>query len=416
MLMQRICEPDREQDMVTRQLLAQDRIPQGKVASAASGLDTLTLEFVTDATMIEADWRALEQYDCNSLHQGFDWCQAFARANGRPLRALRGSRDGRTMMILPLVIVRARGIRLARFPGGGFNNINTGLFAPDIGGTDAAASAMFKRHLRQALSGHADLLHLDKVPLAWRGARSPLGGLQHIESQNHAFQLTLRDGFDETLSQLNAKSRKRKHRIQTRRLAEIGGFEHVIAKTPAEGHALLDLFFRQKGQRLEAFGLPDVFAPDSVRDFLHRLVDVPAQGTDQPLLLHAIRLTGEHAGHVPAIASLSRKGDHVICQFSSIDDTVCPEASPGELLFWLMIEEACRTKAAIFDFGIGDQAYKRSWCTQETVQYDFVLPISTLGRVMVPATLAVTKAKAAIKRHPAVYKTVQKWRSRRQAK
>jgi CelD/BcsL family acetyltransferase involved in cellulose biosynthesis len=410
MLTQRMCEPDREQDMVTPELTTSN--PPLKMI----GLASLTLDFMADATAIEAEWRLLDRENGNSLHQGFDWCQAWAKAEGRPLQALTGSHNGRILMILPLDIERARGISIARFPGGGFNNINTGLFDPSIAAASSGEIEKFKRDVRTALAGHADLLHLDRVPLDWRGKRNPLGDLPHIESQNHAFQLTLLSSFDETLTQLNAKSRKRKYRVQTRRLAEIGGFEHVIAATPAEGHALLDLFFKQKGQRLEAFGLPDVFAPEDVRHFLHGLVDVVPQGTDHPLVLHAIRLKGEHEGHVLAIASLSRKGDHVICQFSSIDDTLCPEASPGELLFWLMIEDACRSKAALFDFGIGDQAYKRSWCNQETVQHDLVLPVSVLGRVMVPATIAITKAKAAIKRHPAVYKAVQRWRSRHQAK
>lgn len=408
MLTQPICEPDREQDMA-----AADASSAGPTETI--GLDALALDFVFDGGALASEWRALERTDQISLHQGFDWCQAWAQAHGKPLMVLRGMFEGRTLMLLPLDIVHARGLGIARFPGGGFNNMNTGLFDPSIAAPDKARMQAFRHKLRQALSGHADLLHLDRVPLAWRGMQSPLRGIQNIESQNHAFQLNLRESFDATLSQLNAKSRKRKFRIQTRRLSELGGFEHVIAATAEDGHALLETFFRQKGQRLQAFGLPDVFAPEDVRKFLHCLVDVPPRGADHPLSLHAIKLKGEHDGHVLAVAALSRKGDHVICQFSSIDDTLCPEASPGELLFWLMIEEACRSKAAIFDFGIGDQAYKRSWCNQETVQHDLVLPISTFGRIMVPATIAMTRAKAAIKRHPAVYKAVQKWRSRHPA-
>ena len=64
-----------------------------------------------------------------------------------------------------------------------------------------------------------------------------------------------------------------------------------------------------------------------------------------------------------AIAGLSRKGDHVICQFGSIDDTIAADASPGEFLFYLAIQKLCGQGVRLFDFGIGDQPYKRSWCT-----------------------------------------------------
>ena len=68
-------------------------------------------------------------------------------------------------------------------------------------------------------------------------------------------------------------------------------------------------------------------------------------------------------GRIVAISGLSRKGDHVICQFGSIDEDIAADASPGELLFYLMIRKCKAEGVALFDFGIGDQAYKRSWCT-----------------------------------------------------
>lgn len=159
------------------------------------------------------------------------------------------------------------------------------------------------------------------------------------------------------------------------------------------------------------FGLPDVFSQPEIRDFFHRLLDVPMAGHDAPLILQAIRLRGAHAGHISAIASLSRKGDHVICQFSSIDETICPEASPGELLFWLMIEKACREGVSVFDFGVGDQLYKRNWCRQETIQHDILIPLTWKGALMRPLLVGVTKAKAAIKRNPQLYALAQRWRA-----
>jgi CelD/BcsL family acetyltransferase involved in cellulose biosynthesis len=159
------------------------------------------------------------------------------------------------------------------------------------------------------------------------------------------------------------------------------------------------------------FGLPDVFHAASTRAFFHRLLDVPQRGADSPLALHAVRLRGSPEGHIAAIAGLSRKGDHVICQFSSIDDSLCPGASPGELLFWLMIESCCREGASIFDFGIGDQPYKRSWCTVESIQHDILIPVSWKGALAKPLLLATTKAKAAIKRNPQIYALMQRWRA-----
>ncbi len=371
----------------------------------------LTLTVTDNPASVENEWRRLEGFTKNSLHQGFDWCTAWAKANGRELTVVTATANGRMLVLLPFDIVAEKGIRIARFPGDRFNNINSGLFDIDLATPDAEEEQNFAFALRQALSGKADLVLLDNVPLHWRGLTHPLAGLATIENQNHSFQLPLFPNFEATLAQLNAKSRRKKFRSSVRKLDTVGGYDHVVATEHDEKHALLDLFFRQKGERLRMFGLPDVFSQPEIRDFFHRLLDVPMVGHDAPLVLHAIRLRGDHAGHISAIASLSRKGDHAICQFSSIDETICPEASPGELLFWLMIEQSCREGASVFDFGVGDQPYKRNWCRQETVQHDILLPINWKGSLVRPLLIGMTKAKATIKRNPYLYSIAQRWRS-----
>src|SRR5690606_2107147 len=235
--------------------------------------------------------------------------------------------------------------------------------------------------LRCCLAPHADLLMMRALPLAWNGIANPLAGLATAENPNPSFQLPLLGDMEKTIAQLNAKSRRKKYNVQRRRMEAVGGFEHICPQTVAEQHALLDVFFEQQALGFATSGMPDVFQPPELRRFLHGLLDSPRTGTDTPLTLHALRLCGEHAGRVVAISGLSRKGGHVLCQFGSIDDQLCPEASPGELLFWLIIEESARQGASVFDFGMGDQPYKRSWCTQTTRMYDILLPLTWKGRI-----------------------------------
>ncbi|MGK6312861.1 GNAT family N-acetyltransferase [Neorhizobium sp. DT-125] len=385
--------------------------PGEPTGAEAVRFSALMIAVASDPRTAESEWRRLENFAINSLHQGFGWCLGWTEAHGREFAIVQGIAKGRTLLILPLEIVLEKGVKIARFPGDRFNNINTGLFDPDLAAPDAEELLNFAYALRIALKDRADLVVLDNIPLRWRGLRHPLTELATIENQNRSFQLPLFADFEATIAQLNAKSRRKKFRSSSRKIEAIGGYEYIVPRGHDEKHALLDLFFRQKGERLRLFGLPDVFQPREIRDFFHRLLDVPTEGSDTPLVLHAIRLRGEHEGHIPAIAGLSRKGGHVICQFSSIDETVCPEASPGELLFWLTIERSCREGAAIFDFGIGDQPYKRNWCSQETVQHDILLPLTWKGSMARPLLIGMTRAKAAIKRNPDLYSALQRWRA-----
>src|SRR5690606_35264730 len=75
---------------------------------------------------LETRWRALEADNNLSLHQSYDWCHAWAKTHACTLLILEGFSEGRTHLILPLEIVRHGPVRIARFLGSAFSNINTG--------------------------------------------------------------------------------------------------------------------------------------------------------------------------------------------------------------------------------------------------------------------------------------------------
>jgi CelD/BcsL family acetyltransferase involved in cellulose biosynthesis len=388
---------------------ADDRTASIPTQPAAT--DQLRVDVFDSMATLEAEWRSLERDDLNSLHQSYEWCIAWAENFRRPLAIIRGSIGDHTAFILPLEIIRSRGVRLAEFIGGQHNNINTGLFSVQFlenGDLTAAHAAI----ISAALRGKADVVILRNIPLEWRGRRSPLATLTSIENQNHAYQLPFLGSFEASLKQVNAKRRRKKFKHQSRILDAKGGYEYMIAEADQQD-ALLDLFFRQKAIRFQDAGLPDAFKDARIKAALHAMLHRHEGGsTDATLQMHALRLKGEHEGHIPAIAALSRKGDHVICQFASIDEALVAEASPGELLFWLMIERLHREGVALFDFGIGNQTYKRSWCPMETVQHDIFLPISAKGRMAAMVERGITRAKIAIKSNRRLYAFIQRMRAR----
>ena len=362
---------------------------------------------------LEAEWRALAAADINSLHQGYDWCRAWIDAYRRPLQIVEGRMDGEIAFILPLEIVRGRLFTKAEFIGAHHANLNTGLISEAF--LDAATPdlmAIIAADIRDRIAG-ADCVILNNMPGVWRGRPLPFSMLPRVENQNRAFQLPVKATFVETLAQLNAKRRRKKYSVGHRRLEALGGYEHVVAETDVEKHELLDLFFTQKAARLAEFGLPNTFACAKTRKFLHSAVVQPQTASEFPLRMHALRMTGgEFAGEMPAVAGLSRKGDHVIVQFCSIGSGPTTDASPGELLFHLMIEKYNSENVAVFDFGIGAMAFKSSWCTEETVQFNVTIPVTSLGRLAALKEEMATKLKTMIKQNPAVYAFVQKLRTR----
>lgn len=370
----------------------------------------ISVDILTDMGAAKADWLRLERDPLNSLHQSHAWCAAWGQAMGNPVAIIRGQISGRTVFLIPLEIIHKGPFRIARFPGGNFNNINTGLFDDEFARQCTPQDAQqILMEIRNQLRDRVDVLALQNIPLNWRGRQHPLSALATSENQNRSFQLPLLPRFEDTLAQVNAKRRRKKFRVQTKRLDESGGYEHYLTRDPQEQHALLNVFFQQKAERFAVQKIPDVFRAAEIQTFFHSLLDVPFQAENVPLELHAIRLPG-HDNAIAAIAGLSRKGDHVICQFGSIHPYLAADASPGELLFWLMIEKSCKEGAAIFDFGIGDQLYKRSWCTVETVQHDVFRALSFKGYLPALAYRAVAGLKTFIKAHPKLYGFIQSLR------
>lgn len=406
---QRLDVLEQKFDAVAQAEAGISRLRQLSVKLAMAELD---IQLFDRMEPLEEEWRALERDNLSSLHQSYDWCAAWVAAFRRPLAILRGSSGNRTAFILPVEIIASRGMRIAKFIGADHSNINTGLFSQDFAAdSDTVDSHHLAARLRAALAGKADLLLLQNIPLEWRSRRNMLSGLPMVQNQNHAYQLPFLDTFEKTLQQLNAKSRRKKFRAQSRRLEAVGGFDYIAPEASSEQHELLDMFFRLKSARFASLGLPDVFADAETKAFLHGLID-KRNGDNFGLQMRALRLKGDYEGRIAALSGISRKGDHVICQFGAIDEDLVADASPGEFLFWQMISGLHGKGVALFDFGLGDQTYKRSWAPVETDHYDVVLPISGIGIAAGTAHRAITRGKAFIKARPGLYKFAQNIRTK----
>lgn len=380
--------------------------------ASARGEAALDVSLYLSADAVAADWLVLEASPLVSAHNSFGWCKAWMATHTDPVLFVHGAIEGRCAFILPLEVVPGPVGKAARFIAGPFSNINTGLMSQEF--VDVATPETMEKvggAIRSVLQGQVDLVMLANMPPLWRGQRNPFTMLTSIENQNKSFQLPLLDTFEKTLAQINAKRRRKKFRCSVKHLETLGGYEHVVATTQAEAETILATFFRQKAARFQTLGLPNVFQPPAVQAFFSALAKVPAQGGPGLLQLHAVRLRGAHEGEIAAIAGVTRKGCHVICHFGSISETISAAASPGEFLFYLMIEQFNKDGIKLFDFGIGDQTYKRSWCTVETEQRDVLLPITALGKLASFACISVTLAKTAIKAHPQLYSMVQRFRS-----
>lgn len=349
-------------------------------------------------------WQALEADPAMTFHQSRVWVDAWTKGTGTEIFLVTLEQDGSPFAILPLEIETAAGLKIARFAGTAYSNENTGLIDTKRRkpGEPVSVSQLASALSRAGLA--ADIVLFDKMtPEA--ADRVPFAALPRVFHQNPSLQLPLFADFNAVLAQINGKRRRKKFRVSERRLETMGGYSHLTGDTDAEALRLLNAFFAQKTARLSAQGLPDVFADHGVRAFLRNLATTrDAQGTPG-LELHGIELSGgEHAGEIISVAGLTIKDRHVTCQFGSINEEIAADVSAGELLFYRMIERASAAGHEVFDFGVGDQLYKRSWCPQRSELLDCYLPLNTKGRLAAPLIAGMIRLKRLIKTSPLLHR------------
>ncbi|MEM5473273.1 GNAT family N-acetyltransferase [Hoeflea sp. AS60] len=371
---------------------------------AKSDANLLAAQLTSNPASVFDLWQEMEADAAVTFHQSRAWVEAWAEGTGAELSIVTLEQNGIPFAVLPLEIEQMGGLKIARFAGTAYSNENTGLVDTNTQGRIEAVSSV---ELATALSQAglaADIVLFDKMTTE-AAARKPYSALPRVFHQNPSFQLPLFEDFGAVLAQINGKRRRKKFRVSERRLAALGGYRHLTGDTNAQALRLLDTFLEQKPVRLTSQGLPNVFADPGIRAFLRQLATTRDADGKPALDLHGIELSGgEHAGQIIAVAGLTIKDRHVTCQFGSINEDIAADVSAGELLFFLMIERASAAGHQVFDFGVGDQLYKRSWCPQRTELVDCYVPLNFKGRLAAPVIAGMIQLKRAIKTSPVLHR------------
>ncbi|MEO0543691.1 MAG: GNAT family N-acetyltransferase [Pseudomonadota bacterium] len=227
-------------------------------------------------------------------------------------------------------------------------------------------------------------------------------------SPNVALSLDISDGFDAVLAQRNAKRMRKKARSSMRKLEELGHTEIVIPDQSDLASQFLDRFFELKSQRFNELGIFDVFADAATRAVFRKHF---AQKRDTMhgtrRRIHALCLEGNPI----AIIGCTEFSSQVTVEFGAFDNSYA-HASPGDLLFFKAIEHYCTEGYTKFDFGIGDETYKRRWCDIETWHADTFVASNLRGQLIAITKDARTNAVRALKTNQRLWSVAKQVRKR----
>ena len=316
--------------------------------------------------------------------------------------------NGQPLMALPLEVVHVGPLRIARYIGGSHANANFPASLTAGGNLDGNTLARTIAAALAASRPDIDALVLEQQMHALGGVPNPLAALPHQTSPNIALAVGLEEGFEGVLANHNGKKRRKKHRYQCRKFEEAGGYRIVTAQTVAETERLFSAYVEMKAIWFRKNKLRDVFADDDIRAFFKRLFAAALEQEKPSYYMEAL----EVGGILRAVSGSSRVDGRVVCEFGGIAEDDLTQFSPGEFLTFESIQAACGDGNRIFDYGVGDEHYKRLWCDQEIYQFDVVLPLTARGRLYSGIKRPYKALKRRVKASPTLKRLVWRLRGR----
>lgn len=353
------------------------------------------------------EWRAALPHLRSATPQDIDFVsQWFTHVNPDCIAVTAKSARG-IEFLLPLEIVRKGPLHLAQFPGGSHANAN---FAPSSAMICALDPAILLKEVQLAVRAQrprVDALLLERLVGDLGGMANCLVSPASTISPNVALSFALMPDFKDILKDRNGTKKQKKMRQMARRMDDRGGWRVFRASTEVECVYVLDRFFKLKGERLKSMGLNDVFADPKVQSFFKALY-VGALGSSSPRYeLHALEVGGE----IAAVGGCTINGRHFTVEFGGICSTD-RQLSPGDILYHLLIEDCCKRGFDIYDFGVGDEFYKRRWCDVETWHRDTFIPLTAKGWIAVSALKQIAALKKSVKNNPKFFAVIKKLRGR----
>ena len=355
-------------------------------------------------------WRGFEARATGSVYQRFDWCRAWfdvaqTKAPIDPLIVV-WSLEGRTALLLPLYVRRAMGgLRIAGFMGDDHANVRLPLMtqcgidrlrmihAGRKGGVVNRISAAIKAE------GLADYLLLDAMPEWLDGDINILTSGERASSSTLLFSAELSDDFEALKAERRPVKSQRKMRKNLRKIQEIGEPRLVQITSSDELDAMLDVFFQQKGARLEGAHVHNSFDEAHNQQFLRQLAHRSLESGAHTFDLYALMVNDEPI----ALAGGGVHGDRFSMGVNSMtsDPRFAPH-SPGRLSVDRAVELFCERGLKLFDLGLGENEYKRMWCSPVDL-HDVGRALTWRGHALGAALSARRTVKATIKRWPPAY-------------
>jgi CelD/BcsL family acetyltransferase involved in cellulose biosynthesis len=346
------------------------RLPEGiNVGALVRSPNDYSIEVHETLETAEKDWLHLEQEGEYFAFQTYFWVKSWHELIGTklgvsPQVVVLRTPDGEAAMVIPLGIRRERGLRHLSFLAHSLSDYQGPLMAKGVGERIAGDfAALWSRVLSRLPS--VDLVDFRRMPEVIGNAPNPFVQLQGAIQTERAYAAHLPASFQEFLKG-KRKSIHRDSLRKLRRLAEIGEVAFEIVKDPGKIEKVVEIMAYQKGPNyIQSLGFSWFESTPEAKTFYARIGAMQSG----PLRGHISIMTVGGVVVSTHVGMVSR--DRFYMLLPSYAGGEWYKYSTGRLLLEHLMKTAIDDGCAVFDYTVGDDAYKKDWT-------DIVLPLYAL--------------------------------------
>jgi CelD/BcsL family acetyltransferase involved in cellulose biosynthesis len=269
--------------------------------------------------------------------------------------------DAAPVLYLPLAIETKFNLRFLRFMDCGVADFNAPIVHAGRELTQQEFDVIWPKVL--ALLPNVDVIDLKKIASDISGVLNPLTYLScspHRES-GHLLRFAHSPKADGDTTP--SPSLKQKLGRELRKLGETRDVEFIVNATGAKAEEFIERLFELKRQKYQQTRSADFLSAPGVADF-YRQIATPQQHAK---IGHLSALLVDNAVVAAHLGFFGRGRFYYILPAY---DASYARHRPGHLLLNYLVDQTNKQGFETFDLGVGDEAYKISWATEQIALYD----------------------------------------------
>lgn len=365
--------------------------------------EPLEIRLAGDFAELALWWRELESGAMASPYQGYALTRAWWRHCETPnpgrLRIVGVFHDGAPLAVMPLVVARRFGMKVALPVGARHFNWQFPLWDPTRAALlDADTLDGLMRRVGGVIG--ADTIVYPNMPQRWAGRDIPFLAGDAEASPSASYHLDLHPDFPSLARERRSGRALKQLRRKRALLADAAGPVSLHRAVDAEDcRRILRIAAAQRAARKKACGIPNFFERPGAEGFMLELLEESCGQSmrEAPMSAYYLR-----AGDTVAATYFGAGLNGNFSCFLNSFDCRFESFSPGDIALHDLIERACAEGLTGFDLGVGDERYKQAWCERIPL-YESCAAITLRGRIYGQALRVSRGGKRAIKQNQALW-------------